>query len=186
MRIFKTHFSVALFLCVSGILHSAEPESIWPDLAPGESSRETGEALPPREGEKKVVTRVVKIRKPTFTVHIAAKPNGAAVVILPGGGFGKVVPDMEGTEAAEWLNRHGVSAFVLSYRTKLDGDEQVWKRALQDGQRAMSVIRSRADEWGLKKDKIGLFGFSAGGHAAVRLLSDFEKRAYDRVDAIDD
>lgn len=186
MCLSRTFSFSAWFLCASGLLYSAEPEAIWPDVAPGESSRETGEALPPREGEKKVITRVVKIRKPTMSVHLAPNPNGAAMVILPGGGFGKVVPDMEGTEAAEWLNRHGISAFVLSYRTKLEGDQHVWTRALQDAQRAMSVVRSRAGEWGLKKERIGLFGFSAGGQAAARLLSDGGKRAYDRVDVIDD
>ncbi len=107
-------------------------------------------------------------------------------MILPGGGFGKVVPDKEGTEAAEWLNRHGIAAFVLSYRTKADANDPGWKRALQDAQRIVSLIRSRADEFGLKRDRIGLLGFSAGGQVAARLLSANGELAYDRIDDVDD
>ena len=107
-------------------------------------------------------------------------------MILPGGGFGKVVPDKEGTEAAEWLNRHGVNAFVLSYRTKSSEKDPGWPRPLQDAQRTLSLIRSQADKWGLRKDRIGLLGFSAGGQVAARLLCADGKRAYERVDEIDD
>ncbi len=184
---FSTSLSLAsAILFVPGTIFAAEPEYVWPDLAPGETLRDTGTILPKREGEKKRITRVAEIRRPTFTVHIAPKPNGAAVVILPGGGFGKVVPDLEGTEAADWLNSQGISAFVVNYRTKKGKDDPGWEIALQDAQRMMSLIRSRSDEWGLKKDRIGLFGFSAGGQVAARLLSDGGKSAYDRIDAIDD
>ena len=118
-------------------------------------------------------------------MHLAKEPNGSAVVILPGGGFGKVVPDKEGTEAAEWLNRHGVSAFVLSYRTTSGKSPPGWVKPLQDAQRALALIRSQSDRWGLKRDSIGLVGFSAGGQVAARLLCDGGKLAYDRIDDID-
>jgi acetyl esterase/lipase len=106
-------------------------------------------------------------------------------VILPGGGFGKVVPDMEGTEAAEWLNQHGVSAFVVSYRTKQGRGDPGWKRPLQDAQRMLALVRSRADEWGLNRNQIGLLGFSAGGQVAVRLICADGRLAYDPIDAVD-
>jgi acetyl esterase/lipase len=121
-----------------------------------------------------------------MTVHVAAEPTGTAVVILPGGGFGKVVPDLEGSEAATWLNHHGVSAFVLSYRTTADSQSPGWVKPLQDAQRALSLVRSRADQWGIRKDRIGLLGFSAGGQVAARLLSDGDHRSYDRLDETDD
>jgi acetyl esterase/lipase len=121
-----------------------------------------------------------------MSVHVAAEPNGTAVVILPGGGFGKVVPDLEGTEAATWLNRHGVSAFVLSYRTTADSQSPGWVKPLQDAQRALSLVRIRADQWGIHKDRIGLLGFSAGGQVAARLLSNGDQRSYDRLDETDD
>jgi acetyl esterase/lipase len=183
----RIHLSL---ICLSAALSfgssAAEPQNIWPDLAPGETSRETGEIQPYRESDVPRVTRVTNIRKPTFTIHLAAKPSGAGVVILPGGGFGKVVTDKEGTEAAAWLNRHGVSAFVLSYRTKADKADPGWQRPLQDSQRLLSLVRARAAEWGLKKDRIGLLGFSAGGQVAARLLSSDGKRSYPRIDAMDE
>lgn len=167
-------------------LRAEEPKPIWPDLAPGETTQSQGEAQPPREGETPPITRVVGITQPTLTVHLAPKPNGAGMVILPGGGFAKVVPDMEGTEAAEWLNDHGYAAFVVSYRTKNNPEENGWEKALQDAQRAMSLIRAHAADYYLKPDRIGLLGFSAGGQVAARLLSSPDHRAYNPIDAIDE
>ena len=173
-------------LLAGPVAHGADPLDVWPALAPGENTRLLGEKLPYRPSEIPPVTRVVKITRPTLTVHLAPKPNGVAMVILPGGGFGKVVPDKEGTEAADWLNRHGVSAFVLSYRTTVGAASAGWVKPLQDAQRTMSLVRSQAASWGLRKDRIGLLGFSAGGQVAARLLSANGKRSYERLDAIDD
>lgn len=160
--------------------------NVWPDLAPGETTRLVGESQPRLANENPPVTRVINITRPTFTIHLAPKPNGTGVLILPGGGFGKVVPDKEGTEVAEWLNRIGVSAFVLSYRTKSGADDPGWSRPLQDAQRSLALIRSRANEWGLKPDRIGLLGLSAGGNVAARLLSASGRLTYERIDKIDD
>lgn len=176
---------VALLLC-STTVTAGETIDVWPMLAPGETTRQTGENLPARPGETPPITRVVNVTQPTMTVHLAAKPNGTAAVILPGGGFAKVVPDLEGTEAAEWLNRHGVSAFVLSYRTTADSQTPGWVKPLQDAQRALALVRSRADQWQIRKDRIGLVGFSAGGQVAARLLSDGSKRSYERLDNVDE
>ena len=185
--------SVAMATCLLLVLfaaaegtRAADPLDVWPALAPGETTRLIGEKLPYRENEVPPVTRVVKITRPTFTIHLAEKSNGAGMVILPGGGFGKVVPDKEGTEAADWLNRHGVSAFVLSYRTTTGATVPGWVKPLQDAQRTMSLVRSRAASWGLRKDRIGLLGFSAGGQVGARLLSVNGNRSYERLDAIDD
>ncbi len=170
----------------SALLLAAEPLDVWPEFAPGETTRNVGEPWPARENEKPTITRVGKVTRPTMTVHRAAQPNGSAVVILPGGGFGKVVPDLEGTEAADWLNKHGVTAFVLTYRTTDGNQTPGWVKPLQDAQRALARIRSQASEYGLKPDRIGLVGFSAGGQVSCRLLSDGGKKTYDRIDAIDD
>jgi len=176
---------LALILGENTILAS-EPLDIWPELAPGESTRQVGETLSPRPGEAPPITRVGNVTRPTMSVHLAKPANGTGVVILPGGGFARVVPDLEGTEAADWLNRHGVTAFVLSYRTTADAQSPGWIKPLQDAQRAMSFIRSRAPQWGIRKDRLGLLGFSAGGQVAARLLSDGEKRNYERLDEVDD
>src|SRR6478672_8133752 len=175
----------ALLLGLNAAL-AGEPLDIWPQFAPGESTRQVGEALPPRAGEAPPITRVVNVTRPTMSMHVAQQPNGSGVVILPGGGFTRVVPDLEGTEAADWLNRHGVTAFVLSYRTTADAQSPGWVKPLQDAQRALSVIRSRADQWKIRKDRVGLLGFSAGGQVAARLLSDTNKRTYDRLDEVED
>ena len=174
-------FSIAM---ICQLACGDETVDVWPDLAPGEATRSVGETLPYRETEVPPVTRVVNISRPTFSVHLAEKPNGTGAVILPGGGFGKVVPDKEGTEAAEWLNRHGVSAFVLSYRTT--SGNAGWVKPLQDAQRLMALVRSNADRWQVSSDRIGLVGFSAGGQVAARLLSDSGSLAYNRIDEIDE
>ena len=182
-----SRFAVALLLCLLSCrwASAVEPITIWPDLAPGETTRLTGEALPPRAGEERPITRVEKITRPTMTVHRPPNANGTAVVILPGGGFTKVVPDLEGTEAAEWLNRHGVTAFVLSYRTTADRTTTGWVRPLQDAERALALVRAQAAQWGIDRERIGLVGFSAGGQVAARLLSGGEKKSYERIDDID-
>jgi len=167
-------------------LPATEINDVWPGLAPGETTRNRGEILPFRENEKPRVTRVVKISQPTFTVHLAAQPNGAAAVILPGGGFGKVVPDKEGTEVAQWLNQQGIAAFVLSYRTTEDNRIPGWVKPLQDAQRMMALVRSQVKLYGLKADRIGIAGFSAGGQVAAKLLCDQGKLSYQQIDEVDD
>ncbi len=163
------------------------PELVWPDLAPGETSRSTGVTLPMRPKDKPPITRVEKIRRPTFTVFPATKnATGAAVVILPGGGFGKVVPDLEGSEAADWLNELGVTCFVVNYRTNevTPKDEPAWKRPLQDGQRMIRWVRANAGKWNLKQDKIGLLAFSAGGQVGSMLITTSDA-AYEPMDEVD-
>jgi len=181
--VFAFIFSVTTTLCV------AEPDAItnipiWPDLAPGETSREVGKALPPRKPESKI-TRIAGIRRPTLDIYLADKPNGVGVLILPGGGFNYVVTDMEGSAAAKILNKLGISCFVLRYRTKLDENDSGWKGALQDAQRGIKLIRANAKEWKLDEAKIGLMGFSSGGQTAARLLTDNGERAYESLDATD-
>lgn len=158
---------------------------IWPDLAPAETTGETGTAQPPRNESGPKVTRIEKIRKPTLDVFPADKPNGVGVLILPGGGFNYVVTDKEGSEAARILNRFGISAFVLRYRTKRDSQDPGWRRPLQDAQRSLKLLRAEARRWNLHENKIGLLGFSSGGQVAARLLTDNGEPAYTPVDAID-
>jgi acetyl esterase/lipase len=160
---------------------------VWPRLAPGETTHDVGIAQPPRDGEEPPVTRVVNIRKPTIDVFLAEKPNGTAVVVLPGGGFAKVVPDKEGSEAAPWLNAHGVSVFVVRYRTNevTPKDEPAWRRPLQDGQRAIRLLRANAEKWRINKDKVGVLGFSAGGQVGAILHTADGVAAYDALDDVD-
>lgn len=163
-------------------------ELIWPDYAPGETETNRGDKLPANPKEVPTITRVVNVRTPTIDIYPStAKANGAAVLVLPGGGFGKVVPDLEGSEAAIFLGKLGVTTFVLNYRTSeaTPKDEPKWKRPLQDGQRAMRWIRSNADKWKLDKDRIGLLAFSAGGQVGSILITS-KSSAYDDSDALDE
>jgi acetyl esterase/lipase len=186
-------FAFPILFQASLLFAAPEPSeviSVWPDLAPGETTKKTGDALPPRETDKPTITRVENITSPTLAIFPAPadKANGVGVLILPGGGFGKVVPDMEGSEAAAWLNGIGISAFVLSYRTTTGADEPItekrWLRPVQDSQRAMRYLRQHASKFKLDPAKIGLLGFSAGGQAAAIHLTQ-EKALYDAIDEID-
>jgi len=192
LRAIRAALCAALFvaLCPFSVM-AAESKgssmSVWPDLAPGETLRDTGTAQPPRKGESPPITRVIKIRRPTLDVFLPENPNGTAILILPGGGFMKVVPDMEGSEAAPFLNRLGIAVFVLSYRTNEttpDG-EPAWRRPLQDAQRALRLIRSKADAWKIKGDQAGVLGFSAGGQVASILHTAEDVAAYETMDEVD-
>lgn len=162
--------------------------SVWPDLAPGETSRETGTQLPAKSGETKPIDRVSDVRRPTLDVYPAKNnPSGTAVIILPGGGFTYVVPNLEGSEAAEWLNDIGITAFVLRYRTKESAEpgEPLWQRPLQDTQRAMRLIRHESQRWQLQTDRIGILAFSAGGQVGAIAHSKANQATYTALDAID-
>lgn len=173
----------------------AETIPVWPDLAPGETTKKTGDALPARPADNPPITRVENITSPTLDVFPAPadKANGVGVLILPGGGFGKVVPDMEGAEAAVWLNELGISAYVLNYRTTTGADEPItgtpaeekpWLRPVQDSQRALRYLRKNAEEFGLDPEKIGLLGFSAGGQVAAIHATQAETH-YEAIDEVD-
>lgn len=161
---------------------------IWAGRAPGEQGDSPGRALPAREGETPPVTRIVGIERPALDIFLPVEnPTGTAVLILPGGGFGKVVTDKEGSEAAEWLNELGIAAFVLRYRTneRKQSDEPAWRRPLQDAQRAVRLLRASAAKWGLKPERIGVLGFSAGGQVASMMLAGAPRSVYEPRDAVD-
>jgi len=172
-------------------LHARAIESlpIWPDLAPRETRRDTGEAQPARPGETPPITRLVKIRRPSMEVHLPPRTDRPtpAVVVLPGGGYAKVVPDKEGNEAAPWLNPLGVAVFVLKYRTNEETpkDEPAWLRPLQDSQRAVRLVRANAKRWNIDPARVGLLAFSAGGHVGAVHHSREAKADYPPMDEID-
>jgi len=159
--------------------------TLWPDLAPGEVEKKTGTALPEREQDKPPITRVKEITQPTLDVFVPeGEGNGAAVLILPGGGFRYVVPNLEGSEAGAILNKIGITVFVLNYRTTDTGPEGAWKKPLQDSHRAIRYIRANAAKWKLDPKKIGLLAFSAGGQVGAIHIGDYGD-AYESADDID-
>lgn len=128
---------------------------------------------------------VEHVAVPTLTVLRAARPSGAAMLIIPGGGYQRVVIDKEGFETARWLNARGVTAFVLRYRLPGDGWTPRGDAPLQDAQRAVRLIRSRAAELGVGPRRVGVLGFSAGGHLAASLATRHGARVYTPVDGAD-
>ena len=182
---------LSTLLCIAVLPGASFAENIFvfPDLAPGEISREPGKASPPRKGENPPITRLVGVRRPSLDIFHAPKDkaNGTAVLVLPGGGFGKVVPDMEGSEAAGWLSEMGISTFVLRYRTNevTPPDEPYWKRPLQDSQRALRMIRANAAKWNIQPDRVGILAFSAGGQVGAILHARDNKADYETIDEID-
>jgi acetyl esterase/lipase len=127
------------------------------------------------------VKEIRKISTPTLTLFLApqGKANGTAVVICPGGGYSKVVMNKEGYIAAKWLNSLGISAFVLKYR--LPSDLIMFDKTigpLQDAQEAMRIVRKNAKKWNIDPNKIGVMGFSAGGHLAATISTHYKDIVY--------
>lgn len=130
---------------------------------------------------------VSHVSTPTITVYSPTGRNtGTAVVVFPGGGYQILAIDLEGTEACEWLAARGITAVLLKYRVPCAtvGQHRDCPTALQDAQRAMSLVRSHAAEWHIDPHKVGVLGFSAGGHM-VASISTHEKRSYAPADAAD-
>ncbi len=163
---------------------------LWPGAAPGEKGdigpeKETGS----KPGQRQV-KRITNVTKPTLTVFRPAKDKdtGAAVVIAPGGGYSILAWDLEGEEVAAWLNSVGVTGVGLKYRVpRRPGEptDQAPLGARQDGQRAVSLVRSKAAEWGIDPHRIGMLGFSAGGHLTAWTATNSDKRSYEPVDDAD-
>ncbi len=143
----------ALLACSLAFAQSPTTELLWPEGAPG--------ALGDSDADK-----------PALTFYLASNPNGAAVLVCPGGGYGGLAMDHEGKQIGEWFNSFGVSAFVLKYRL---GPKYHHPIELNDARRAISIIRTRAAEWKVDPAKIGVMGFSAGGHLASTLSTHFQE-----------
>jgi acetyl esterase/lipase len=160
---------------------------VWPGKPPGETG-EIGEEkiLDNKPGEGRV-KRVANVTKPTITIYRPAKDKdtGTAVLICPGGGYNILAMDLEGEEVASWLNSIGVTGIVLKYRVPRRKDQPAHVAPLMDAQRAMSIVRSRAKEWGINPERIGILGFSAGGHLAAATSTNFDKRTYEAIDDVD-
>jgi acetyl esterase/lipase len=165
--------------------------ALWPGRAPGEKIALPTEADVSRPGDKGVAGRPVQIRgnvsDPTITIYRPepAKDTGATVLVCPGGGFYILALDLEGTEVCEWLNSAGVTAVLLKYRVPRRESLAPYAAPLQDAQRALGLLRSRAKDFGIDPSRIGVLGFSAGGDLAAILSNNHDARTYPPVDAAD-
>lgn len=170
-----------LVLAATSQLSAQTVVDVWPaGRMPGTGAKDPEAAVARNDGFK----RITNVSQPTLTWFRATRKDDApapAMIICPGGGYAYTVVDKEGSEIAAWLNRHGISALVLKYRTPNNREG-----ALQDAQRAMSLARSGAAGWGIDPKRIGIIGFSAGGHLAARVSTSFGTRAYPVLDAVDE
>ena len=171
---------------------------LWPKLPPGAARTSAAETT--GVVESLVAGRpwrfVANVTRPTLTVYSPKEMNsGAAVVVFPGGGYNVLAIDLEGTEVCDWLTANGITCVLLKYRVPnagLSWDQDCGcdrktgsSMPLEDAQRALSLVRSHAAEWHIDPHKVGVLGFSAGGHLVAAVSTHFDRRAYAPVDAAD-
>lgn len=175
---------IAIFLLMLGLntAISAQQQTIhlWPGSVPGETAAKQ-EAKVTADGGNNV-KRLTDVTDPILEVFPAPanNNNGVGVIICPGGGYSILAINLEGYEVAAWLNKLGYTAFVLQYRVP-----KKEAGALQDAQRAIRLVRSRAAEWSLQPEKIGMMGFSAGGSLTARAATLYNVNAYTPIDKAD-
>lgn len=169
-----------------GLPQPTETIDLWPSGAPGMPSTPPVETTTERSSDPLVTDRaVLGISVPRLAVFRPDRPNGAAVLLIPGGGYKHVVVDKEGYEMARWLTARGFTAFVLFYRLPYDGWAAGPDVALCDAQRAMRLIRHRYRQFALEPERVSAMGFSAGGHLCADLGTRFAAKTYRSVDAAD-
>jgi acetyl esterase/lipase len=155
--------------------------NLWPDKVPDADNNETSEYTD--------IMRIRNVQVPSVAVYLPAKRHatGQAVIICPGGGYQVLAYDWEGIDIARWFASRGIAAIVLKYRLPVSNSVAVRHEApLQDAQRALRLTRFNAEHWNIDVNKIGVMGFSAGGHLASTLGTRFDHYTLDPVDAIDE
>ena len=174
--------------------HSQLP--IWPGAVPDArplDGPEVAGTVVDSAGNKRLVggkpwVYVANVSQPTMTVYSPhGRDTGAAVVVFPGGGYNVLAIDLEGTEVCDWLTSKGITCVLLKYRVPCVkvGPYRNCPTALQDAQRTLGLVRQRAAQWHIDPRKIGVLGFSAGGHLVAAMSTHFERRLYAAVDAAD-
>lgn len=174
-------FWLGMLVASNSFAQNRDTLYLWPNKVPNEINVKHRPIQYP--DTSRAVIRITDITNPSLTVFKPASTisNGASVLIAPGGGYKYLAINIEGYEVAEWLNTLGFTAFVLEYRTpnnKLG--------ALNDMQRAIRLVREKASEMDLNPNKIGVIGFSAGGHLAMLASSNYNTESYPKTDAIDE
>lgn len=196
MKLLKLGITLMLACSATGAVAAEKPLvlNVWPGQPPGETAPIGEERDMTRETEGKVggrrLIRLGNVSTPTLHVFRPekSKDTGAAVIIAPGGGYHILAWDLEGEEVAEWLASIGVTGVVLKYRVPRRPGQPGDKPPvgpLQDAQRAVSMVRSKAKDWNLDPTRIGILGFSAGGHLAASTSVNYDHRAYDAIDDVD-
>lgn len=165
---------------------TAEEIRLWPSGLPNDAVELSDEQVAQRRSAE-TDERISYVDDPTLTVlrPEPEKANGCAVIVCPGGGYNILAWPKEGIEVGEWFNSLGVTAFVLKYRVPRRDPERIHWEPMQDVQRAVRVVRHRGDKWNIDPDRIGVLGFSAGGHLTVMSGVQFDTESYPPVDEAD-
>ena len=169
-------------------LIAAEPKEfeIWPGELPAGSVQYTPQEKAALQA-KTTEERIAFVDRPTLTVYQADPDtaNGCGVIICPGGGYNILAWPKEGLEVAEWFNSIGVTAFVLKYRVPRRLPDKIHWEPMQDVQRAIRLVRHDAKKWNVDPNRIGVLGFSAGGHLTVMAATHYDTKCYEPVDQAD-
>lgn len=168
--------------------HAATPDErpLWPGEPPGgEGVTVTESFTDVREKPGQINRSITGVRTPMLTLYRPKKPNGAGILVLPGGGFRSLAYDKEGVEIAQWLTTLGFTAGVLKYRLPADGWKAGMDVAVQDGQRALRLLRQELQSGKANTPKVGLMGFSAGGYLSAALAVRSDERLDGSVDQAD-
>jgi acetyl esterase/lipase len=186
--------STAMVMAQQPGIWSGGPEhpvvTLWPGGAPGPKTV-TGPEGDTTKAEDKLlagrpIIKLANVAVPTLTLYAPlGKNTGAAVVVFPGGGYNILAIDLEGVEVCDWLTAKGITCLVLKYRVPGTGPYPKSAAALQDAQRAVGLVRAHATEFKIDPKRIGVLGFSAGGHLAAAVSTHYGERLYSSVDAAD-
>jgi len=182
---------VVVFIAIPAFAADPIAVDLWPGKPPADVGLKEKELSrifdAPIVGNTKLVTNVTK---PTLTIYQAPREQntGTAMIICPGGGYWNLFWELEGEEVAAWLNSAGMTGIILKYRCPRRPGEPEREPPLGpeiDAQRAVSLVRSRAAQWRINPKRIGIVGFSVGGHIALATATGFAKRKYEPIDAVD-
>ncbi len=191
MRFLMLILAAGLCAAVASAAPPSSPIPLWPGGAPGEQpgpgdEKDTTKPTSPLVAGQRVA-RVGGITNPTIQVFSPSKEKntGAAVVVFPGGGYSILALDLEGTEVCEWLNTIGVTGVLLKYRVPQHPGAVRYAAPLQDAQRAVRLVRAHAQEWGVDVARVGVLGFSAGGHLSAAISTNYDVENYPAGDAAD-
>lgn len=176
-----------LMLAAALPLSAAEPLTLklWPNGAPEPAGfKLDAEKEVPKKGPTDV-KRVTNVSEPTLTIYRPTNPNGTVVIVAPGGGYSILAIEHEGTQVCDYLNTLGVTCALLKYRVPARSKDDPSREPLQDAQRALGLVRHHAADWGVKADRVGILGFSAGGHLTVMATLHPNDRTYPTDPALD-
>ncbi len=192
MSLFRLAGLMTFTLATSILAADHQTMLLWPNGAPGPNNTEGQEKDITAPSDRLVAGRplmhLTNIAAPELTLYRApeSRNTGAGVIVFPGGAYRILAYDLEGTEICEWLNHIGVNAILVKYRVPQPQDPSSrFKQPLQDAQRAIGIVRHQAKQWGIDPGRLGVLGFSAGGHLSAVLSNNFNTRTYDHVDDAD-